>query len=69
MKPGEVSEPVKSQFGWHVIQVLERRVKPAPTLAEMKDQIDQYLTRKAQQDAVLELRRSGKVERFDTPAK
>ena len=69
MKPGEISEPVKSQFGWHVIQVVERRAKPVPTFEEMKDQIDQYLTRRAQQEAVLELRSTGKVERLDGPAK
>ena len=69
LKPNEIAEPVKSQFGWHVIQVLERRQKPVPTLAEMKDRIEQYLSRKAQQDAVLELRKSGKVERVSAPAK
>lgn len=68
MQPNELSEPVKSQFGWHVIQVLERRTKPVPTYAEMKDQIEQYLTRKAQQDAVLALRQTGKVERVGAPA-
>jgi peptidyl-prolyl cis-trans isomerase SurA len=26
LKPGEVSEPVSSAFGWHLIQVLERRM-------------------------------------------
>ncbi len=68
LKPNEISEPVKSQFGWHVIQVLERRTKPVPTFEEMREQIDQYLTRKAQQDVVLSLRKGGKVERLDKPA-
>ena len=68
MAPNEISEPVKTQFGWHVIQVQERRVKPVPPFEEMKDQIDQYLTRKAQQDAVLALRQTGKVERVEAPA-
>ena len=68
MKPKEISDPVKSQFGWHVIQVEERRTKPQPTFEELKDQIDQYLTRKAQQDVVLALRKNGKVERLDQPA-
>lgn len=67
MKPNEISDPVKSQFGWHIIQVEERRTKPAPTFEELKDQIDQYLTRKAQQDVVLALRKNGKVERLDQP--
>lgn len=67
LKPNEISEPVKSQFGWHVIQVLERRTKPVPTLESMKEQIEQYLTRKAQQDAILALRKTGKVERLDGP--
>ncbi len=68
MKPNDLSEPVKSQFGWHVIQLLDRRTKPVPTFEEMKEQIDQYLGRKAQQDAVLALRKTGQVERLDGPA-
>ena len=27
LKPGEVSEPVRSPFGYHLIEVLERRVQ------------------------------------------
>ena len=68
MKPNEISDPVQSQFGWHVIQVEERRTKPVPAFEELREQIDQYLTRKAQQDVVLALRKSGNVERLDGPA-
>jgi peptidyl-prolyl cis-trans isomerase C len=36
-----------------------------PPFDEMKEQIDQYLTRKAQQDAVLALRSNAKIEKLD----
>jgi len=68
LKPGEVSEPVKSDFGWHVIKLEERRAKPLPVFDEVKPQIDQYLQRKAQQDIILALRSAAKVERLDKPA-
>ncbi|MCK2053857.1 peptidylprolyl isomerase [Methylobacterium sp. 37f] len=63
MSPGQVSEPVKTQFGWHVIKLEEKRTKPVPTFDEMKEQVDQYLTRKAQQDLILKLREGAKIER------
>ena len=71
MKPGGVSDPVKTQFGWHVIKVEETRVKPVPSFEEMREQVDQYLTRKAQQDLILQLREKAKIERTgaaETPA-
>ena len=65
MNAGQVSDPIKTQFGWHVIKVEEKRVKPVPTFAEMKEQVDQYITRKAQQDLILKLREGAKIERTD----
>jgi peptidyl-prolyl cis-trans isomerase C len=63
LNAGQVSDPVKTQFGWHVIKVEEKRVKPVPTFDEMKDQVDQYITRKTQQDLILKLREGAKIER------
>lgn len=68
LTPGQISDPVKSQFGWHVIKVEDKRNKPLPTFEEVKPQIDQYLERKAQQDTILALREKAKIERLDQPA-
>jgi peptidyl-prolyl cis-trans isomerase C len=67
LEPGKISDPVKSQFGWHLIKVEEKRMKPIPPFDEMKEQVEAYLTRKAQQDLVLSLRQKAKVERLDEP--
>ncbi|HZW48265.1 MAG TPA: peptidylprolyl isomerase, partial [Microvirga sp.] len=65
LEPGQVSEPVKSQFGWHVIKVEEKRTKPAPSFEETKDQVEAYLGRKAQQDLIMSLRKDAKIEKLD----
>jgi peptidyl-prolyl cis-trans isomerase C len=69
LEPGQISEPVKTQFGWHVIKVEEKRTKPVPSFEEMKEQIETYLARKTQQDIILALRQKAKIERLDQPAK
>jgi peptidyl-prolyl cis-trans isomerase C len=68
LEPGKVSEPVKSQFGWHVIKVEEKRNRKAPDFDQVKGQIETYVSRKAQADYVTKLRQEAKVERLDKPA-
>ncbi len=65
---GQVSEPVKSQFGYHVIKLVDKREKPVPTYDEVKDQIEQFMYRKNQQETIKALRETGKIERIDPPA-
>ena len=67
LEPGQISEPVKSQFGWHIIKVEEKRTKPIPQFAEVQDQIGNYLVQRAQQTMLLSLREKAKIVQLEKP--
>ena len=43
LKVGEVSEPVKSQFGWHLIELHDRKEPEVTLFEEVKEKIVEYL--------------------------
>jgi peptidyl-prolyl cis-trans isomerase C len=65
---GQLSDPVKTQFGWHIIKVEDKRIRPTPTFEQVKPQIENYVAHRAQAELVDNLRKSATVERLDKPA-
>ena len=61
MDKGQVSDPVKTQFGWHIIKVEDKRSKPVPEFDKVKDQVETYVVRKAQADYIHKLQQGAKI--------
>ncbi len=69
LQKGEVSDPVKTDFGWHLIKIEDRRMKQPPAFDIVKDRIVQsQLLQKAQQSAIM-LRSKAKIELVDPAMK
>jgi peptidyl-prolyl cis-trans isomerase C len=66
---GEVSAPVQSQFGWHVIRLDDTRERGAPAFETVKDRILASLFHQKAQAVGTELRSKAKIEYLDADIK
>ena len=63
MKPGEIKGPVQTEYGWHVIKLMESRLAAAPTLEEATAELSGDLRQQAVQDRVNNTVAKAKVEK------
>ncbi|ARC87236.1 peptidylprolyl isomerase [Rhodovulum sp. MB263] len=65
LEPGEVSAPVQTQFGWHVIKLYETRLKDAPRLADVRGELVQQIQRDAMEAALEKYTEEAEVSRTE----
>jgi peptidyl-prolyl cis-trans isomerase C len=69
LKKGEVSPPIKSQFGFHLIKLEDRRDKKLPTFEDVKERILNSMIQKKAQEVATALRTKAKIEYVDPEIK
>ncbi|MGA9602310.1 MAG: peptidylprolyl isomerase [Methylocystis sp.] len=68
LSPGQISDPVKTQVGWHVIKLVDKRPRKFPQPEELKGEISRYLSEVARRSLLERLTQTAQIERADPPA-
>lgn len=65
LEKGQISEPVQTQYGWHLIKLNDSRVQEAPELDEVREQLAQMVRREKVEAMIEELSTAAKVEKTE----
>ncbi|MBM7067040.1 peptidylprolyl isomerase [Actibacterium sp. 188UL27-1] len=65
MEPDAISDPVQTQFGWHVIKLIETRLQEAPSLDEIRAELENEIRSKAIEDTVENLTEGEEIQRME----
>lgn len=65
MEVGEISEPVETDFGWHVIRLDDTRMSEVPAFEDVRGQLEQQVQRKAAQALIEEVTGAAEIKRND----
>lgn len=63
MEAGSVSDPVETQFGWHVIKLNETRTAEAPALEDVREELETQVRQTKVQEAIESLTEAAEVDR------
>lgn len=65
LQPGEISAPVKSKFGWHIIKLEARRAKKPPSFEDVKERLLNAMIQSKAKSVATELHDKAKIEYVD----
>lgn len=64
MEAGEISQPIETQFGWHIVLLNETRMSSAPAFEDVREELSAELQREAARALIEDLKAATSIDRM-----